>query len=175
MSMRSLTYIIGICGIAIIYANCSNLSATSDTKSYRHIGDIAFDPAVDDPDFVVCYPDKIFQYFNNGSGPEYLNEKIELDGYFSLNYKPVELFDESGMIRIRFVVNCKGKADRFRLISSDTEYKEKVFDEQITSQLMELTQRISNWPIKKYNKGDGDYYMYLVFKIKDGHIIEIMP
>lgn len=175
MFMRSSAYIIGIFFISIIYANCGNLSATSDDKTYRHIGDIAFDPAVDDPDFKVCYQDKIFQYFNNGSGAEYLNEKIELDEYFSANYKPVEIFEESGMIRIRFVVNCEGKADRFRMISSDPDYKEKVFDEKITSQLLQLTQSISNWPIKKYNKGDGDYYMYLVFKIKDGHLIEIMP
>lgn len=173
--MKYLYFVFGISLIAVVCSNCDNLSATSDTKSYRHVGDITFDPAVDDPDFKVCYPDKIFQYFNNGSGPEYLDEKIEMDEYFLEHYESIELFEESGMIRIRFVVNCEGKADRFRMISSDMDYQEKVFDKKISSQLINLTKSIADWPQKKYNKGDGDYYMYLIFKIKNGQLIEVMP
>ena len=176
MTQRFFIYILGVSlALSIALYGCSYLNATTDKKTYRHVGDIVFDPLLDDAAFNVCYPDKIFQYFNNGSGPEYLKEKIELDEYFSTKYQAVEIFEESGMIRIRFVVNCEGKADRFRMISSDIYYKEKVFDHRIASQLMELIKSISDWPVKKYNKGAGDYYMYLIFKIKDGQLIEIMP
>ena len=173
--MRFFFTIVSISLISIIYFSCGNLSANSDAKSYRHVGDIVFDPAIDNHDFKVCHPDKIFQYFNNGSGPEYLNEKIGLDEYFFARYSPVELFEENGMIRIRFVVNCEGKADRFRMIACGPNYQEKVFDNRITNQLMNLTQSINDWPVKKYNKGAGDYYMYLIFKIMDGQLIDIMP
>ena len=173
--MRLVVLVLCITLFAIIYSSCGYLNASSDAKSYCHIGDIVFNPLEDDPDFKVCHPDKIFQYFNKGSEPEYMNEKVALDEYFSASYNPVELFEENGMIRIRFVGNCQGKADRFRMIASGSDYKEKVFDERITSQLMELTRSITEWPVKKYNKGDGDYYMYLIFKIRDGQLIEIMP
>jgi len=151
------------------------LNSQSEEKTYRQVGDIDYDPNLDDSTFHVCYPDKIFQYFNNGSGPEYVNEKIFLDNYFITNYQTIELFEENGWIRIRFVVNCKGEADRYRLIQSDDNYQEKIFDQRITDQLLDLTKGIEEWPTKLFRDGEGDYYMYLIFKIKDGQLIEIMP
>jgi len=72
-------------------------------------------------------------------------------------------------------VNCEGQAGYFRMMSADTSYNEKEFDNRITDQLMHLTKSIDEWPIKVYRDGAGDYYMYLIFKISDGQLMEIMP
>ena len=73
------------------------------------------------------------------------------------------------------MVNCEGEAGRYRVMASDFDYQEKRFDKRIVNQLLELTKKIGKWPQKKYRSLYGDYYMYLIFKIKDGQLIEVLP
>ena len=79
-------------------------------------------------------------------------------------YKSEIIKNETGLIRINFVVNCKGKTDRFRLISMNENYEEKVFVPSITEQLMSITKNLKGWKEKKY-KG-VDYYQYLIFNLE---------
>jgi hypothetical protein len=149
-------------------------------ESYpKHTGDIDFDEKIDKSDFKLCYPDYIYQYFNTSKGVEYTGEKIALEKEVREKYLPADLKGESGLIRIRFIVNCKGETDRFRLISMDTDYHPKTFDKSITDQLMEISKNLKGWEPKLY-ENDGkeytiDYYQYLIFKLKDGHITQILP
>lgn len=72
-------------------------------------------------------------------------------------------------------MNCEGHSGRFRITQSDSDYKETKFDNTIVSQLLEITKAITAWEII-YNEDEPmDYYMYLIFKIKDGYITEILP
>ena len=160
---------------AFVFYKCVDLNSEDDHKLYRHVGDIEFDTLKDRADFTVCNEEKIFQYFNNGSGPQYMGGKEAIDEHFFSNYQSVEIFDESGWLRIRFVVNCEGEAGRYRVMASDFDYQEKRFDKRIVNQLLELTKKIGKWPQKKYRSLYGDYYMYLIFKIKDGQLIEVLP
>lgn len=142
-------------------------------------GDIDYDEKTDKRDFKLCYSDHIFQYFNTLKGFEYAGEKIALEKEVRDKYVPKNLPGESGLIRIRFIVNCKGETDRFRLISMDTNYHPKTFDKSITEQLTQITKSLKGWKPKLYEK-DGkeypiDYYQYLIFKLKDGHITQILP
>ncbi len=141
----------------------------------RHIGDIEFDPKLDNPDFKLCYPKYVFQYFNNSGGIEYNGEKIAIDKTFEKKYNSEIVKKESGLIRIRFVVNCEGKTDRFRILGSDENYQEKEFDKSITDQLLTITKSLDGWNVKYYNDSVIDYYQYLIFKIKDGKILKILP
>jgi hypothetical protein len=52
------------------------------------------------------------------------------------------------------------------------------FSTEITDQLLDLTQKMNGWlPIEmeEMNNTTWDYYQYLIFKIHNGEIIEIMP
>lgn len=143
----------------------------------RHIGDIEFNPETDNQDFELCNAEKIYQYFNLGDGLFYKGEKIALEKVFKDKYNPEIVKKESGLIRIRFIVNCKGETDRFRILGADENYEEKEFDKSITNQLIEITKELSGWA-GAYNpeKQTGvDYYIYLIFKMKDGQIIKILP
>lgn len=137
----------------------------------KMIGDIDFNEKIDDSNFVLCKPLLITHYFVGGKGVKYEGEKIELDNTFFQRYKNQNITGETGLIRINFIVNCQGETDRFRIISMDNNYNEKIFDERITSQLFSITKNLKGWiPIE--NK---DYYQYLIFKIVNGNLIEIMP
>ena len=139
------------------------------------VGDIIFDPVTDKPGFEICNEKNIFQYFNTGGGLQYEGEKIAIEKVFKEKYKSQHVKKESGMIRIRFIVNCKGETDRFRIIASDDNYNEKIFDPSITNQLLAITKMLNGWKTKTYNGNKIDYYQYLIFKISNGQLKEILP
>lgn len=149
-----------------------------NTKSIypNFIGDIAFNQELDDPNFKICFEKHIYQYFNFGKALEYKGEKFAIEKVFKEKFEPENGNNETGLIRINFVVNCLGKTDRFRIISMDENYNEKVFSTAITQQLLAITKTLDGWGIKKYNNGIPiDYYQYLLFKIENGKLTEIMP
>ena len=102
-------------------------------------------------------------------------EKYEVEKIFEKNYNHKIVKKESGNIRIRFLVNCKGVSGRYRIIGMDKNYKEKHFDTSITNQLLSITQRLVKWKPFIKNNIQRDYYQYLIFKIEKGELIEILP
>jgi hypothetical protein len=149
----------------------------SETKSEypNYVGDIEFNSEIDNKDFELCNSKHIFQYFNNSDGLEYEGEKLAIEKEFAEKYKSEITKNETGLIRINFVVNCKGKTDRFRLISMGENYEEKVFTKSVTEQLLSISKNLKGWKGKKYNEKEIDYYQYLIFKIENGQLKEILP
>ena len=141
----------------------------------NNVGDIEFNSKTDKQDFELCNKNRIYQYFNNSGGLEYEGEKLKIENVFKENYKSEKINNETGLIRINFIVNCKGKTDRFRLISMDENYNEKVFLKSITDQLIAITKNLNGWKAKKIKERDIDYYQYLIFKIENGQLKEILP
>jgi len=161
-----------ICIIA--FASCTE--SDEQSKYLRWVGDTEFNPKIDSGDFELCNSENLVrQYFHFDRGLAYEGEKKELRRIYAEAYKPPEGVDQSGMIRIRFIVNCKGETGRFRLIGSDLNYKEQVFDEKITNQLLRITKSLDGWAVHSMNEIPQDYYQYLIFKIDSGNLIEIMP
>lgn len=157
----------------IIASACS--SNTQNQPSYlRWVGDIESNSEIDDPTFTLCHGDEnVAQYFNF-DGIQYQGEKAAITDQFRDNYQPVNN-NQSGFIRIRFIVNCKGESGRFRLISSDPEFNDLQFDSRITDQLMQITQSLKGWKPQPAGDSPRDYYQYLLFKIENGALKEIMP
>lgn len=145
------------------------------SKYPRYIGDIDYDSNYDKKDFYLCNEKDIAQYHNDSNGMEYKGEKIALEEEVFTKFKPVPDTSQNGLIRIRFIVNCKGETDRFRIISMDENYKDKEFNPKITEQLLIICKSLKAWIPKKINGKEVDYYQYLTFKIKGGILIEIMP
>ncbi|OYX26588.1 MAG: hypothetical protein B7Z06_05410 [Flavobacteriales bacterium 32-35-8] len=169
--------VIIIIALIFIPLGCKTESKFENKKEYlRWVGDIEQNNEIDNSNFKVCNGDeKIFQYFNLGEGPRYNKEKTTILETFKVKYKPIKSKIQNGLIRIRFVVNCEGKAGRFRTLQSDYDYKEIEFDKRIVSQLIEITKEIDNWEILFRDEMPVDYYFYLIFKISDGRITEILP
>lgn len=157
--------------------SCQTEKKADEKQEYlRWIGDIEKNEQIDKLEFKVCNgDDKILQYFNLGKGPVYSGEKSNILNTFKSKYKPITDKNENGLIRIRFIVNCEGKAGRFRVLQSDYDYQEKDFNKDIVSQLLNITKEIENWEVFIRNEMPVDYYMYLIFKITDGQLTEILP
>jgi hypothetical protein len=154
---------------------CGLMGCSTGQPPYRWVGDIIHDPDSDKTDFLLCNREKdVRQYFNLNKWIEFEGEKSAIVAFFEKNFKPVNNL-ESGWIRIRFIVNCKGQSGRFRILESDEKYKERPFDKKISAQLFALTQQLTGWKILYDDKDAVDYYQYLIFKIKDGRIEKILP
>lgn len=164
-----------ILSLLLMTQSCQQNIVPKDSKYLSMVGDIEHDPKTDDSNFTLCNEKGTKQYHNLNSELQYEGENYELNKIFFNQYKPSDKAKDSGMVRIRFLVNCKGQAGRFRMISSGYDYKEKQFDKAITDQLMSITKGLNGWKILSDNSVPKDYYQYLIFKITDGQLKEIMP
>lgn len=156
---------------------CKTEAPVKSKQEYlRWVGDIEHESGIDDSSFTICNGEQqVLQYFNMSKGPLYSGEKSTLIETFKAKYKPPANSTQSGFIRIRFIVNCQGKAGRHRLLQADRNYKKTEFEEKLVSQLLNITEQIEDWPIHTRNEVAVDYYMYLIFKIQNGQLIEILP
>jgi hypothetical protein len=148
---------------------------TAKSAYPNYVGDIEFNKETDKQDFELCFEKHIFQYFNIGDGLGYEGEKLAIEREFAAKYKSEKIENQTGLIRINFVVNCKGETDRFRLISMNENYDEKLFLKSITDQLMNITKSLKGWKAKKMKEKEIDYFQYLIFKIENGQLKEILP
>ena len=162
--------------LAFVFS-CNVERETSHQNEYlRWVGDIEYDPLIDSDEFTICHGDSnVLQYFNVSDEPTYLGGKPVLVSVFKNEYQPVVGHNQDGYIRIRFIVNCSGQAGRFRMIQSDLNFNRIEFDKRIVSQLFEITGKVGEWVILNREGKPVDYYFYLIFKIIDGQITEILP
>lgn len=177
-SVEMIKYWIKITLLLVMFSSCQTSSNIS--KNYpRMIGDISSDEIIDTSEFNLCNDENLaVQYYAYtkilGEKP-YVNEKYELQKIFNENYNSEIVKKESGLLRLRFMINCEGKSGRFRMIGVDGNYKEIEFDTSITNQLLSITKHLVKWKPFKTSNSQRDYYMYLIFKLKKGEIIEILP
>lgn len=143
----------------------------------RWIDDIVPNEVLDGTSFKLCNNEnQVIQYFfGSNGGVEYNGGKSAINSLFFSQFKEVKNIKESGLIRIRFIVNCEGKIGRFRLLSSDLNYQPFTFTNIISDQLLKITKDMNGWLPKKYKNKPADYYQYLIFKIEEGKLIEILP
>ena len=93
-------------------------------------------------------------------------------------YKPVVLPGQSGLIRFRFVVNCRGEAGQFEVLEVDENHEKCAFDPRILGQLNYICRtKLTDWEPGKPNgeTESVDTGCLLTFRLKDGLITEIFP
>ena len=151
----------------------------SKESGMLHVGDIEFDPSTDNPDFKICGP-RIFQYYNFEKGNFSLDKKLIRKHFADRFKKGGEGAGQTGYITIRFVVNCQGEADRYRIYEIDRELIETKFDKALKNQILALTKELKGWKpgefqVLRNRPGKFDFYQYLTFKIHEGELIDILP
>lgn len=151
-------------------------------ENNQDVGNIVFDPKIDDPNFKVCNPGKSYQYYYFSDGLSYKGEKYEILKLWKQTQKPTLNSNETGYISIRFLVNCEGKTGLFRIQQFNSNYEEVSFDTDLVNLTLNFVKKLSGWNTLVYKgnnpeyKGKSfDYYQYLTFKIEQGVVTEILP
>lgn len=166
--------------LIFLFVSCSTENKLGLKKYPDAIGDIEYVKSIDG-NFERCgtYPSDpptsfSNSYYGNG-GLKYNGEMYAIKKYVLQNYKSPRILNQTGLLTIRFLINCKGQSGMFRLHSNDLELNEFKFEDQITTQLLEIVQNLNAWEILNYQDKSYDYYQYLTFKIVDSEIKEIAP
>ena len=148
-------------------------SVTRVDELPRHIGIIEYDPKIDTIEFEVCNEESVYPYFHH-KGLSYEGEKPAMVSSYERLFRPSDE-QESGYITIRFIVNCKGEAGRFRMIQMDKNYELKKFSDEMPMQLYDITKSLEGWDVLERDNKSYDYVRYLTFKINNGVLKDIMP
>ena len=143
-------------------------------RDNQAVGYIPHDPALDKRDFKLC-GGTIQQYYAVDGGHQggrkrllgLLAQQPALQGARSAS--------ESGYITVRFVVNCEGETDRFRVLQIDKSYQPTEFHSELVEDLLSFSKRLTDWLPAEYQGNHYDYYQYLTFKITDGKVVDILP
>lgn len=160
-----------VCLLALFICGCYS-------EKHQDVGDIKFDANIDQTEFHVCDENLIKQYYirhSTDTAPSYPGEKRGLENDVLGMYSYPISASENGYITIRFVVNCRGEAGRFRKEEMDFSYEPKTFDPKLSKQLLEIVKNLKTWTPRKRNNKAYDFYQYLTFKIEAGQITKILP
>jgi hypothetical protein len=129
----------------------------------------------DHTDFKLCHgEDLIYDYYNSGGLAQHGESKKEMVRNLMAQIDRKKLFDESGFLAFRFVVNCEGKAGRFITEETDLDFGRKKFNPQTVAHLYQLVYALQDW--KPVVVGESrDAYFYLTFKMNHGEVTDILP
>ncbi len=136
----------------------------------RHVGDIYFNDSLDSEEFHLCDDQHILQYYSIGT--HYFGGKRAIKKQL-LDLFPVDGFTDSGLLTVRFVVNCQGKTGRYRAKMINPSLKEiDVLDKNL-AQIYKAISKLNNWQPGTVQKQFRDSYCQISFRIKNGQIIDI--
>ncbi len=148
-------------------------------KEYpEHVGDIEYNPELDKAHFKTCVKDPYsFQYYNfSDNGFQYNGGYFELWKEIKEAFRSIKNTErENGYIVIRFLVNCEGETDRFRVQEIGLDYQPKKFNKELVNQLLTITKDLKGWNAGEFKGYKVDYYQYLTFVIENGKIKAIKP
>ncbi len=175
--MKTLFLSLSILSLSMLSCEDDPIELDSENSDIpNNVGDIDFDPKLDDIQFQTCNGNNILQYYNFYESLNYEGEKYALDEQIYSQFRQRKRAkNESGYITIRFVVNCHGETGRFRTTQMDCNYDIKEFDKSIVEQLESITKSLKGWLPGNGQKAKLDYYQYIIYKIDSGKIIEILP
>jgi len=120
----------------------------------------------------------------NNPGHHYYYKGTELvGGHYKIKKKLASEFTPkeggfTGIVRVRFIVNCEGKTGKFEVESFDNEYKKVINPDYEVNQLLSVTQNLEPWIPGKFttdNPTPIDTYIFIGYKLKDGNVVDILP
>jgi hypothetical protein len=154
--MRVLVFLFCLCGVA----------------RAQNVGDIPFDAKKDDPKFQLCNPSWVWQGYQLKTKMD--ETPLLVTREFKSQFRSKDEWkNESGLIRVRFLVNCNGQADRFRLLGLDFDLREKNFSESLAAHVLSIAKSIQ-WPARRANQQTVDYYHHFSIRIVEGQLADII-
>jgi len=160
--------------ITFFFFGCFTKSKKEIDKYQHYIGYINQEKVLLN-DGYLCNKDEIYFTFKGAGSDGYKGTKKRFRDTILSKYKH-QLYKDSGYISFRFLVNCRGEAGWFEISEMNLDLGEKNLDNKMVQELLDLTSKKGNWNVFGFNEKEGaDYYMYLIYRIENGKITEILP
>lgn len=145
-----------------------------DSEKYAHnVGYIDPSNAIQfNDDFKLCGKGRLTGYYHSAAPKIYKGTKLNFREFILSNFDN-KGFTDSGMLNLRFHINCNGQVGNMEVNELDNDFEKSSLTEELVEQLIILVSQSKNW--ETFAGEDYNYYMYLNFKIEDGNITEIVP
>lgn len=147
------------------------------TETFRFIRNLSSADTCHPSGFQIC--DNCFARMWHYTSVE--REEIHtLRQLFHTYYQSEKRPGQSGLIRIRFVINCQGERGLFDVAGFGDDYCPRTFATQITDQLVKICRQyvpadLSGFVSDLPNMQSQDSAVSLTFRLKDGQITDILP
>lgn len=146
-----------------------------NTKKYPH--DVGFiNPKTTEfsKGFALCDSTMKPQGYYHSERNIFKGGKYQFRKTISEKYKNNE-YTDSGFLNLRFHLNCNGEVGNVEINELNTNYEKTNLNNELVKQLVNLTIARENWTPKQIDGQTYDSYMYLIFKIENGEVLEILP
>jgi hypothetical protein len=155
-----------------VMMSCQSETKDSREKYPKHLGEIPFDRELDDPNFKLCDSAILVQ---SRLALSYVGGFSRLAEICKTNYaKAAKKEDYTGIILVRFIVNCENETGRFRFQTLDEAFLHQECPEALVNRVKKCVQALEEWVFLIAENKGKDHSHYLNFKIIDGEIKSII-
>lgn len=145
-----------------------------NSEKYHHdVGYLSPENRDFSPNFKRCSDYRPRGYYSSIGFNIFDNNKAHFKRFFQSNFKSSH-YTDSGMLNLRFIINCKGEVGDMEVNQLNNDYQLTEMNNDLVEEIIQLTAKKENWVISN-NKSNNDKYMYLIFRLEDGKITEILP
>ena len=114
--------------------------------------------------------------------PYYLTGLNYEGGIFAIKQKYKEEYitvktgQNSGIVKIRFDVNCKGETGNFVSETYNLKYESTTINDSIVNQIVLIARKLNNWiPGTNDDNENINSFKFIAVKVINGEIKEILP
>ena len=157
--------------LLLILISCITSCNHSENKSkiyQNQIGDTPFDNKLDDVNFKFC---DSANTLHKRAWVKYKGGNKTLQKELLENYElQPKYISYNGYFIIRFVVNCKDVAGRYRIEALDTNFNLANPTVELQNHILNIFKNLKNWKHPSYEGKDYDGYKFITLKIVNGQI-----
>lgn len=172
MKKRFKIYILLFCAIPYYY-NLYSQQSFNDLEYKDQVGYL--NPENEDwsPNFKRC-SDKLPIGTYSSTSPYIFRENKGKFRKFIIKKFNGNQFTDTGLLNLRFVINCQGDIGDIEVNELNFEFERINLNDDLVDKLKKLAFQKENWNYDLTEK-PFDYYMYLIFRIENGKVVEILP
>jgi len=159
--------------VAFFYYNYQGKYQIDSEKYTNNVGYI--DPSNTvrpNEEFELCGNGRLLGSYHSAAPKIYKGTKLQFREFILSNFDNKGL-SGSGMLNLRFHVNCNGQIGNLEINELNSDFEKSSLSQELVDQVIQLISRPANW--ETFAGEDYNYYMYLNFKIENGEITEIIP
>ena len=156
--------------LLLMLASCQSEKPTSGQIYPDQLGSIAFDAAMDSPDFKLCDETNLV---HSRTSLAYKGGKAKIEVLTREWLANGIGVDFEGFVSVHFLVNCQGRSGRVRLNAMDGSFAQKEAPEALVNQLRNMVLSLDEWVIMKPTNTGKDHSSYLIFKIVKGEVVAV--
>ncbi|MBQ0735284.1 hypothetical protein [Aquimarina celericrescens] len=160
-------------GITFLFFATPSQITEVQPKYPDYVGKIDLNKATRTTEFSLCKDENKPHGFYSSSAPHiYKKNKLEFREFIVQHYQNRNRND-NGYLNLRFHINCRGETGNLIINELNADLEPSNLSATLVEQLVDLSMRNENW--RTADHPTINYYMYLIFKIENGNVTEILP